>query len=205
MFATCRRAVSRNAYSLSLGLAALALGGAAMTPASVSASASAPVAGSVSAAPARAVAWPWPQPSDIAYLPSYLDLQVAPSGAWRDSRLEVTLPRAGTYALDLDVRSRLSGLTPVNSFIVARLWNVTDGTSVPDSERLLNQIIDLGGTGGRLIGQNTTVPISERITVKGPTTIRLQARRDNTAGASNTAGIISDLQGRTSFRYVRIS
>ncbi|MEV0775714.1 hypothetical protein ACIBLA_24545 [Streptomyces sp. NPDC050433] len=127
-----------------------------------------------------------------------------PAGAWTDTPLEVTLPRRGTYALDADVRGRLSGVPPINTFITARLWNVTSGTAVPESERLVNQIIDLN-TGDAETGSNQTAPISELIKVKKPTKIRLQAQRVDATGTATVGQIFSDANGWTSLRYERVS
>lgn len=141
----------------------------------------------------------------IAYLPANVDLQPTASGTWVDTGLQVTLPKAGTYALDLDVRARLQGVPPVNTFMVGRLWNVDAAAALPNSERILSQLIDTTATGAGIIAKNTTSPISEYITVTAPTTIRLQAQRTNASGASTIAAIWSDGAGRTSFRYDRIS
>ncbi|MFJ9564531.1 hypothetical protein ACIRQQ_31405 [Streptomyces fuscichromogenes] len=126
-----------------------------------------------------------------------------PSGVWTDTPLEVTLPRAGTYALDADVRGRLAGTPALNTYISARLWNVNSGAEVPQSERLVYQIIDLNA-GSATAGGNQTAPISELIRVGGPTTIRLQARRIDAVGAASIAQIYSDNSGYTSLRYERV-
>ncbi|MEU1800948.1 hypothetical protein [Streptomyces sp. NPDC019937] len=118
--------------------------------------------------------------------------------------MEVTLPRAGTYELDADVRGRLSGVPAVNTYITARLWNVTTGAAVPESERLVNQIID-HNQGDAVTGSNQTAPISELIKVQGPTTIRLQAQRNDATGAASIAQVYSDGAGHTSLRYERVS
>jgi hypothetical protein len=145
-----------------------------------------------------------PARSGIAHLSGVADLQQTASGTWTNTGLRVTLTRPGTYALDADVRARLSGVPQVNTFIVARLWNVTADAALPDSERICNQIID-SNAGDALTGQNTTVPISERVTVTGPTIIELQAERVNAAGASAVASIYSDANGRTSLRYDQVA
>jgi hypothetical protein len=147
---------------------------------------------------------PAPASGGIAHLQTNLNLQPTASGTWADSSLQVTLPQAGTYDLDLDVRGQLSGLPPVNAFIVARLWNVTSSAALPQSERLVNQIIDLNA-GDAATGNNATAPISERIRVNQPTTIRLQAKRVNAVGTTVEAAIFSDANGYTSFRYERVS
>ncbi|MFI6951470.1 hypothetical protein [Streptomyces sp. NPDC050422] len=136
----------------------------------------------------------------IEHLHTQVDL---PADAWTDTPLEVTLPRNGTYELDADVRGRLQGLPPVNTFITARLWNVTTGTAVPDSERLVNQIID-ANAGDAELGGNQTAPINELIRVRKSTTIRLQARRIDAVGAATISQIYSDDSGYTSLRYARV-
>ncbi|MFH8387356.1 hypothetical protein ACH4E7_41710 [Kitasatospora sp. NPDC018058] len=136
----------------------------------------------------------------IAHLNTPVNL---PNGVWTDTPLEVTLPRAGTYELDADVRGRLAGVPPVNAFITARLWDVTSGTAVAESERLVNQIIDLNA-GAAQAGGNATAPISERVQVNRPTTIRLQGIRNNAVGAATIAQIYSDASGRMSLRYERV-
>ena len=140
----------------------------------------------------------------IAYLPAIFDLEPTASGTWSDTGLQVTLPRRGTYDLDVNVRGRLSGIPSINTYISARLWDVTSGAALPNSERLVDQIIDLN-PGSALTGDNTTAPISERITVNRPTTIRLEAARFNAVGASVVAEIYSDGVGATSFRFERVA
>ncbi|GHJ41654.1 hypothetical protein [Streptomyces sp. TS71-3] len=136
----------------------------------------------------------------IEHLQTQVDL---PAGVWTNTPLEVTLPRTGTYELDADVRGRLAGTPPINTFITARLWNVTSGTAVPSSERLVNQIIDLN-PGNAQAGSNQTAPISELIRVRKRTTIRLQAQRIDAVGTAAIAQIYSDAQGFTSLRFERV-
>ncbi|MET8330149.1 hypothetical protein [Streptomyces sp. NPDC005181] len=137
----------------------------------------------------------------IEHLHTQVDL---PAGAWTNTPLEVTLPRSGTYELDADVRGRLGGIPPINTYITARLWNVTSGTAVPASERLVNQIID-SNTGDAEASGNQTAPISELIKVKKPTTIRLQAQRIDFIGTATVGQVYSDVRGYTSLRYKRVS
>ncbi|MBB5954314.1 hypothetical protein FHS29_000884 [Saccharothrix tamanrassetensis] len=137
----------------------------------------------------------------VAHLHAQVDL---PNGVWTDTPLTVALPFSGTYELDADVRGRLSGVPSVNAYITARLWNATTNTPVPESERLINQIID-HNVGDALTGSNQTAPISEVIRVNGPTTIRLQARRVDAAGAATVAQIYSDGAGYTSLRFDRVA
>lgn len=126
-----------------------------------------------------------------------------PPGVWTDVPVQVVLPRAGTYQIDADVRGRLSGTPSVNTYITARLWDVTTGAAVPHSERLVHQIID-GNAGAALTGGNATAAIDELITVDGPTTIAVQAVRRDAVGAASIAQIYSDSAGYTSLRYDRV-
>jgi hypothetical protein len=127
-----------------------------------------------------------------------------PRGVWTDVPLQVVLPKAGTYELDADVRGRLAGSPAVNTYITARLWNVTAGAEVPQSERLVYQVIDLNA-GTAQAGGNATAPISELVTVTGPTTIALQAIRNDAAGSASIAQIYSDGSGYTSLRFDRVA
>ena len=127
-----------------------------------------------------------------------------PTSVWTTVPVQVVLPRAGTYELDADVRGRLSGTPSVNTYITARLWNVTTGTAVPDSERLVYQIID-GNAGTAQAGGNATAPIDELVTVTRPTTITVQAVRRDAVGAASIAQIYSDSSGYTSLRFTRVA
>ncbi|MGW2378041.1 hypothetical protein [Kitasatospora sp. NPDC001683] len=138
--------------------------------------------------------------SGIAKLHSIVNL---PPGTWTDTPLEITLPRAGTYELDADVRGRLAGIPSLNVYMSARLWNVTAAAEVPESERLVYQIIN-GNPGDAQAGGNQTAPISELIRVSGPTTIRLQAQEINAVGAATVAQVYSDGVGFTALRYDRV-
>ncbi|MFJ6562675.1 hypothetical protein ACIQMV_22985 [Streptomyces sp. NPDC091412] len=126
-----------------------------------------------------------------------------PNGVWTDTPLEVTLPKRGTYDLDANVRGRLSGTPLINTSITARLWDVDSGAEVSQSERFVYQVINLNA-GEAMAGGNGTAPISERISVSRPTTIRLQARRVDALGAASIAQVYSDGFGYTSLRYERV-
>lgn len=121
--------------------------------------------------------------------------------AYTDTPLVVTLPVAGTYEVDADVRAVISapgGTT--NGFIVARLQNDSTGAAIPNTETLIEQCIncDYGG--------NSTAPISARVTVTGPTVIRLQSRRGGTAFAAGVSTAIqSDANGYSRMRWARVA
>jgi hypothetical protein len=124
------------------------------------------------------------------------------NSTWTSIPLEVHLPGPGTYEIDADVRGRLQGTPPVNTWITARLWNVTTGAELPGSERLVYQIIDGNSSGAPAAGGNQTAPISELIEVDRPETIQLQAEDSNSVGAADIAQIYSDSYGYTTLRYV---
>ncbi|PZG45992.1 hypothetical protein C1I98_14940 [Spongiactinospora gelatinilytica] len=149
-----------------------------------------------------AAAQPWS--SGIAYLPAPVDLQNTAEGDWVNTNLEVLLPEDGTYHLDLDVLTRLWIRPPANVYLVGRLWNVTDGAALPNSDRLLNQLADGRSLGEGGIVNNQTSPISERITVTRPTRIRLEAKREIHEGTSLRASVTTYDDGRTSFRWQRV-
>lgn len=134
-------------------------------------------------------------------------LQATASGAWTDTPLEAALPGAGVYQLDAGVRCNLSGQSPLNSYIVVRLWDVTAGVVVPDSEMLvIQQIVTLNpATTSAGVGGNQNASLAVEYTVSGPATIRLQAQRTNAVGASTNANVISDGNGRTSLRFEQVA
>jgi hypothetical protein len=123
------------------------------------------------------------------------------NGAWTGTPLRLHLPAAGTYTIDANVRGRLQGTAPLNTWITARLWNVTAGAPVPDSERLIYQVIDTNPA-NQFGNGNQTTSISELVTVTKPETIELQAQNENAGQSPSIAQIDSDSYGYTSMRYV---
>ncbi|MFJ4627185.1 hypothetical protein [Streptomyces sp. NPDC088847] len=140
----------------------------------------------------------------FAVLPASVSLQPTASGAWTDTGLQVVLPAAGTYQLDATVRASLAGTSPVNTFISGRLFDVTAGAVIPDSEVLVQQVNVTSATAVN-VGNNVSGPIQVEYTVPGARTIRLQGRRTNAAGASTVAQINDNTDGRTTLRFARIA
>jgi hypothetical protein len=124
------------------------------------------------------------------------------SGQYVSTGVQVVLPEPGTYELEADVRTAIA-VPSGNQWISARLFNVTAGTAVPNTERLITQ----GSTNGTMgVQKNETGPLHAFLTVTAPTTVRLEgARSDSIANASTSASILSDGNGRTTLRFVRIS
>ena len=184
----------RSAVAVTTLVAGVAFGAAAPATATVGGTHASRAAAPVTAAPAP------PSLTGIAYLNTQVDL---PPGVRTDIPVAVNLPWPGTYQLDANVRGRLAGLSPVNAFITARLWDATSGVAVANSERLVYQVIGDAGTGHA--SGNATAPINEVIHVNGPTTIRLQAMRIDATGSATIAQIYSDTAGFTSLRYTWVS
>ncbi|MDX6417780.1 MAG: hypothetical protein QOG28_2400 [Trebonia sp.] len=157
--------------------------------------------GSGNAAPATPAAPAAPAVSGIATMQGFVDL---PPSTWTNIPLQVRLPYAGTYEIDADVRGRLQGTPPLNTYIIGRLWNVTSGAQVPDSQRTVYQVLN-DNTASEPVGGNQTAPVSELITVTRPTTIQLQAQEVNGTGTAAIAQVASDDSGYTTLRYVRVS
>ncbi|WP_327415395.1 hypothetical protein [Streptomyces sp. NBC_01233] len=140
----------------------------------------------------------------FAGLPAVVNLQPTASGAWTDTGLQVVLPAAGTYQLDATVRASLAGTSPVNTFVSVRLFDVTAGAAVPDSEVLVHQVNVSSATAVN-VGNNVSGPIQVEYAIPGARTVRLQGRRTNVTGASTTAQINDNTDGRTTLRFARIA
>lgn len=147
-----------------------------------------------------------PAESGHAVLAAVLNLQPTASGTWSNTTLEVVLPSAGTWNLDAVVRGNLSGVSPVNAWISARLFDVTTGAVVPNTESMVYQVgVTASAPTSITDGGNQGGGIATRYTTTGPRTIRLQAQRTNSVGASTVAAIHSDGFGRTTLRYARVA
>jgi hypothetical protein len=134
----------------------------------------------------------------------HTDVNLPPS-TWTSVPLQVSLPHAGTYEVDADVRGRLQGNVPLNTYITARLWNVTSNQEAIYSDRLVYQLINYDNpTTTYAVAGNQTAPISELITVTRPTVIQLQAEDVNSVGKAGIAQIYSGPDGYTTLRYERV-
>lgn len=142
-----------------------------------------------------------------AELPALVDLTDTASGAWANTGLQVTLPVAGTYHLDANVRSVLTTADGTNAWIGARLFDVTAGAVVPDSELLVQQLDLSVSTATPVItqGVNQHGPILVPYTVPGPRLVRLQAVKNYSGPAPSVARVQSDGNGRTTLRWERVA
>lgn len=141
----------------------------------------------------------------FAVLPANVDLNAAASGTFVATGLALALPSAGTYHLDATVRAYLGTMTTgEGAHIVARLYDVTAGAVVPNSEVLAHQLNVGAGTSATLLAWNRSAVIQVRYTIPGTRTIRLEAARITTSGITDAASVISDTNGRTTLRYERV-
>lgn len=142
-----------------------------------------------------------------AELPAAVDLQPTASGVWTNTGLQLTLPVAGTYHLDANVRANLTAADGVNGWVGARLWDVTAGAVVPDSEVLVYQIATSVSPATTVVTQagNQSAAILVPYTVPGSRLVRLQAARFVTGGNTSTARVLSDANSRTTFRFERVA
>ncbi|MER7477443.1 hypothetical protein ABTX60_07270 [Streptomyces sp. NPDC126510] len=144
--------------------------------------------------------------SGFAALPAGVDLTSAASGAFVDLGLSLTLPTPGTYHLDAIVRGNIGNMTVnENALIAARLWDVTAGAVVPNSEAIVVQISEWAPGAATALQWNASAAISVEYTPTSPRTIRVEAARIDVSGTTEVAGIGSDTLQRTTLRYLRVA
>ncbi|KUN32548.1 hypothetical protein AQJ11_03200 [Streptomyces corchorusii] len=142
-----------------------------------------------------------------AELPAVVDLGATGTGVWVNTGLQLTLPAAGTYHLDANVRSVLTASDGTNVWIGARLFDVTAGVVVPDSEVLVQQIATSVSPATTVVTQGTNQHASILVpySVPGSRLVRLQAVKTFSGPAPSVARIQSDGSGRTTLRYERVA
>lgn len=117
-------------------------------------------------------------------------------GVFQDTGLSVTLPSAGTYLVEADVRGDLL-ITAGGAYIRAYFYNSTDASIVSDS----HTICTYAGTINQYFF--ATTKITKLITVSSSKTIKLYASRNGVATYS-LSNISSDAIGYTRMHYVKI-
>ncbi|MFF0092678.1 hypothetical protein ACFYSF_22330 [Streptomyces canus] len=142
----------------------------------------------------------------FAVLPAGVDLGPAASGAWVNLGLSLALPAPGTYHLDAVVRGNLGNMSSgENAVVLARLWDVTAGAIVPNSEAIVVQIAEYAPGTATALQWNSSTAISVEYTPTSPRTVRLEASRFDISGTTEVAGIGSDTLQRTTLRYARVA
>lgn len=144
--------------------------------------------------------------SGYAELPAAVELQTTGTGVWTNTGLQLTLPSAGRYHLDANVRANLTAADGVNAWIGARLFDVTAGVVVPDSEVLVYQIATTVSPAATVVSQagnqNATILVPYAVTASR--VVRLQAARHVSGGNTSTARVLSDISSRTTLRFQRV-
>jgi hypothetical protein len=111
-----------------------------------------------------------------------------PINTFVDVAVAVTLPEAGTYLVLMEA------YVSAQARVTTRLFNVTAGAPVANSERIGTSSQDSSTHIGPSCG-------SYLVTVTGPTVIRLEAARDDAV----TCSILSSVLGRTVLGFVRLA
>lgn len=119
------------------------------------------------------------------------------------SALALTSP--GVWEVTMVVRGVLSFSGIAGTFIVARLFNVTAGVAVANSETFVTQVRQNVAGAGQTTGDNDTATMRSFVTVAAPTTLRMEAKTVFQLGTTPTqAQIISDANGRSKLTAIRI-
>jgi hypothetical protein len=120
------------------------------------------------------------------------------STSGEDIGLSISLPSAGTYLVQAELRQAVAVSASPSGFIASRFRNTTDSTDIANSERLG---IVAPTTG---VGYTGTTIMTEVITVAASKTIAVFSLRG--AGPTyTTSQILSDTSGRSRIGYVKLS
>lgn len=138
-----------------------------------------------------------PHDYDSTVLADDFDLMPTAVNDWTGVGINVTLPVAGTYRVEAEVRAAVAG----GGFVTCRLFNVTDSVAIGQTLRLVEQ---LNGAAANQ-GQNNTAPITTRMSVDGPTVVRVEGMRGDATGAQTQAQIVTGAGGQTWMGWERIA
>jgi hypothetical protein len=142
--------------------------------------------------------------SGESFLPAIVDLVPAANDSWTNTGLSVLLPEAGVYEVTATVRSSIARgavTTPFAVNISARLFNVTGGNAIPNTDYTVQQVNEASPSSG----QTTQVALNtfhKFVTVTGPATIRLEADRNTINGAAVNVTAIQTGNTRLAFKKV---
>lgn len=139
-----------------------------------------------------------------AFLPAAVDLVSAANDTWVNTGLSVVLPEAGVYEVTATVRSSIAvgvATVPFAVNISARLFNVTGGNAIPNTDYTVQQVNESAPSSG----QTTQVALStfhKYVTATGPTTIRLEADRNTINGTAVNVTAIQTGNTRLGFKKI---
>jgi hypothetical protein len=135
--------------------------------------------------------------SGMAVLASAFDISGA-NQVFQDSGLALSLPAAGTYAIDGSIRGVVAN-NMSNCQIYVKLYNATAGADISDTETLV-----IYSQQPNVLVQNT-ISLTAIVTVTVPTTIKLYAARSMEAGSTwSFSRLDSNWAGKTRMRFIKI-
>ncbi|HEX7957396.1 MAG TPA: hypothetical protein VF508_10665 [Pyrinomonadaceae bacterium] len=149
---------------------------------------------------ASAAAWSAkgePNAAAMSVLAATFDLTAA-LNTDQDTGLYVDLPAAGTYVLMADVRCSVNISAGAYGYIVASLYNTTDGAKVANSESLA---VYTETTGKTFSGTATIVCV---VTVAAAKRIKLYAHRGAPALNFTYSQVVTLPTGRTRLSYLKV-
>ncbi|MFM9590712.1 hypothetical protein ACKI16_29420 [Streptomyces scabiei] len=117
----------------------------------------------------------------------------------------LVIPGAGVWAVTMVARGVLSFSGIAGTFIVARIFNVTAGAVVANSETFVVQVRQNIAGAGQTTGDNDTATTLVYLTTTGPVTLRMEAKTVFQLGTAPTqASIVSDSNGRSALFAHRV-
>lgn len=118
----------------------------------------------------------------------------------------LAIPSSGVWAVTMVARGVLSFSGTAGTFIVARIFNVTSGSAVPNTETFVTQVRQNIAGASQTTGDNDTSTMLTYLTVTGPTTLRMEAKTVLQLGTTPTqASIVSDSNGRSGLFAHKVS
>jgi hypothetical protein len=122
------------------------------------------------------------------------------TNTFQDTGLSVSLPTAGLYDINFNPRGVIQKSSAADGWIAVRLFNVTAGAAVANSDRLVLYKPSADSTLTQIHSA-----YSVQVYVAAATTIRLDASRNSGGSPTWTfASIDSNSNGRTALSYQRI-
>ncbi|MFD0208936.1 hypothetical protein ACFVH9_07350 [Streptomyces hirsutus] len=139
-----------------------------------------------------------------ALLPAFVNLVSVPADTWIDTGLSVALPGQGVYEVTATLHTVISANTSSGSYrigITGRLFNVTAGTAVQDSQYTAQQNADSNPTS--LVVDADLSSFHKFVTTAGPAVIRLEVLKTTSAGVPvATTGLLT---GNTRLAFNKVS
>ncbi|MFF4826478.1 hypothetical protein ACFY20_26295 [Streptomyces sp. NPDC001312] len=116
-------------------------------------------------------------------LPAFVNLVSVAADTWIDTGLSVNLPEQGVYEVTATLHTVISANVSSGSYrigITGRLFNVTAGTSIQDSQYTAQQNADSNPTS--LVVDADLSSFHKFVTTAGPATVRLEVLKTTSAG-----------------------